>query len=160
MVGWPVAADCVAVASADLDDLEGGGPSRWPTVLPVADGQHRAIAQAKRPQPFKFESNGPLAKEAACLLGLRWSPEQISKRLRRDHPGDERWWVSGEAIYQSLFIQGRGGVNSELTKALRSGRAKRRPKPPQDGRGHLLAARRHHLGGTHLPLRAGRRAAR
>jgi IS30 family transposase len=99
--------------------------------------QHRALAQAKRPQPFKLESNGPLAKEVARLLGLRWSPEQISKRLRRDHPGDERWWVSGEAIYQSLFIQGRGGLNSELTKALRSGRAKRRSPPAQDGRGQL-----------------------
>ena len=41
-----------------------------------------------------------------------WSPEQISHRLRIDFPEDESMRISHEAIYQSLFIQGRGALNS------------------------------------------------
>jgi len=61
-------------------------------------------------------------------LVKRWSPEQISARLRLEHPDDPRWWVSHETIYQSLFLQGRGGLRKELLVALRTGRTRRRPK--------------------------------
>src|SRR5919198_985607 len=36
-----------------------------------------------------------------------WSPEQISGRLCLDFPDDESMRVSHEAIYQSLYVQGR-----------------------------------------------------
>src|SRR4051812_20326701 len=36
-----------------------------------------------------------------------WSPEQISHRLPLDFPDDESMRISHEAIYQSLFIEGR-----------------------------------------------------
>ena len=35
--------------------------------------------------------------------------------------------VSHETIYQSLFVQGRGALRAELTRCLRTGRARRRP---------------------------------
>jgi len=37
-----------------------------------------------------------------------WSPEQIAHRLRLDFPHDETMRISHEAIYQSLYVQGRG----------------------------------------------------
>ena len=43
--------------------------------------------------------------------------QQISVQLRREHPDDPRWWVSTEAIYASLFVQGRGGLRDELSGA-------------------------------------------
>jgi IS30 family transposase len=57
-----------------------------------------------------------------------WSPEQISGRLRLDFPDDESMRVSHEAIYQSLYVQGRGALRRELTACLRSGRALRVPR--------------------------------
>ena len=39
-----------------------------------------------------------------------WSPEQISARLRIDFPEDETMRVSHEAIYQFLYVQGRGAA--------------------------------------------------
>jgi IS30 family transposase len=57
-----------------------------------------------------------------------WSPEQISNRLRLDFPDDESMRVSHEAIYQSLYVQGRGALRRELTACLRSGRALRVPR--------------------------------
>jgi IS30 family transposase len=60
--------------------------------------------------------------------GQCWSPEQISCRLRVDFPDDESMRVSHEAIYQSLYIQGRGALRRELTACLRTGRALRVPR--------------------------------
>ena len=64
-----------------------------------------------------------------------WSPEQISARLRLDFPDDESMRISHEAIYQSLYVQGRGALRRELTACLRTGRALRVPRARTRGRG-------------------------
>jgi IS30 family transposase len=64
-----------------------------------------------------------------------WSPEQIASRLKLDFPGDETMRVSHEAIYQSLYVQGRGALKRELTACLRTGRALRLPRSRLRGRG-------------------------
>jgi IS30 family transposase len=60
--------------------------------------------------------------------GQCWSPEQISGRLRVEFPDDESMRISHEAIYQSLYVQGRGALRRELTACLRTGRALRVPR--------------------------------
>jgi IS30 family transposase len=60
--------------------------------------------------------------------GKCWSPEQISNRLRLDFPEDESMRISHEAIYQSLYVQGRGALKRELSSCLRTGRALRVPR--------------------------------
>jgi IS30 family transposase len=57
-----------------------------------------------------------------------WSPEQISSRLRLDFPDDESMRISHEAIYQALYVQGRGALKRELVACLRTGRALRVPR--------------------------------
>lgn len=57
-----------------------------------------------------------------------WSPEQISQRLRVEFADDESMRISHEAIYQALYIQGRGGLKRELAACLRTGRALRVPR--------------------------------
>src|SRR6266511_745506 len=42
-----------------------------------------------------------------------WSPEQIANRLRVDFPDDPFMRISHEAIYQSLYVQGRGALRRE-----------------------------------------------
>ena len=64
-----------------------------------------------------------------------WSPEQIASRLPVDFPDDMTMRISHEAIYQALFIQGRGALRRELTACLRSGRALRVPRARTGGRG-------------------------
>lgn len=56
-----------------------------------------------------------------------WSPMQIAQRLVLDFPDDPSMRVSHEAIYQALYIQGRGALRQELTACLRTGRALRVP---------------------------------
>ena len=64
-----------------------------------------------------------------------WSPEQIARRLELDYPEDPSMRISHEAIYQALYIQGRGTLHRELTACLRSGRALRVPRERARNRG-------------------------
>jgi len=57
-----------------------------------------------------------------------WSPEQIASRLRVEFPDDESMQISHEAIYQALYVQGRGALKRELVACLRTGRALRVPR--------------------------------
>ena len=63
-----------------------------------------------------------------------WSPEQIARRLPVDFPDNETMRISHEAIYQALFIQGRGALRHELTACLRTGRVLRMPRARSHGR--------------------------
>jgi IS30 family transposase len=95
---------------------------------------YRTKQRARRPKVCKLERHGQLARRVEWLLRRKWSPEQIAVRLREEHPDDPRWWVSDEAIYHSLYVQGRGGLKAELTKHLKSQRTARRH---DDRRGQL-----------------------
>ncbi len=57
-----------------------------------------------------------------------WSPQQIAHRLPIDFPDDESMRISHEAIYQALYIEGRGALKRELVACLRTGRALREPR--------------------------------
>ena len=69
-----------------------------------------------------------------------WSPEQIANRLRIDYPDDESMRISHEAIYQALYVQGRGGLRRELSACLRTGRALRVPRARARGRGRQFVS--------------------
>ena len=69
-----------------------------------------------------------------------WSPEQISHRLRVDFSDDESMRISHEAIYQALYIQGRGALRRELVACLRTGRALRVPRARTRGRGKTFVS--------------------
>jgi IS30 family transposase len=67
-----------------------------------------------------------------------WSPEQIAHRLRVEFPDDASMRISHEAIYQALYVQGRGALRRELTACLRTGRALRVPRArTKRGKGFL-----------------------
>jgi IS30 family transposase len=57
-----------------------------------------------------------------------WSPQQIARRLPIDFPDDATMRISHEALYQALFVQGRGALSRELTACLRTGRVLRMPR--------------------------------
>jgi IS30 family transposase len=113
--------------------------------------QWHADRSARRPKPTKLAQNADLRTyvedrlagvvvAASCArvrrLGPRkdwrwakaWSPEQIARRLPIDFPDDETMRISHEAIYQALYVQGRGALRRELASCLRTGRALRVPR--------------------------------
>jgi IS30 family transposase len=96
--------------------------------------QDRADQQARRPKQRWFEERPWLWDHVVELLRTgTWSPEQIARRLRRDHPDEPDWWVSHEAIYQAIYVQAKGELRKELKVLLRSGRVNRKPQPRRTG---------------------------
>lgn len=68
-----------------------------------------------------------------------WSPEQIAHRLQVDFPDHGSMRISHEAIYQALYIQGRGALKRELVACLRTGRALRAPRARTKSMGKKFA---------------------
>ena len=98
---------------------------------------------ASMPAPGGSAAAGPAVAWKGRRHGRRqsrrwakaWSPQQIAERLQLDFPGDTTMRISHEAIYQALYVQGRGALKRELTACLRTGRALRVPRARTRGRG-------------------------
>ncbi len=106
----------------------------------AAPADEQAWVRARRPKRCKLARHRWLRRVVARKLGLNWSPEQIAGWLKRAHPGEERYRVSHETIYRSLFVQARGVLKKELLLHLRSQRTMRRPGPKKwqgDARGQI-----------------------
>jgi IS30 family transposase len=91
--------------------------------------QDRADQAARRPKPTWIQLRPLLwALVLELIRTKKWSPEQISRWLRNEHPDDPQWWVSHEAIYQAVYVQARGELRKELAGCLRTGRDRRKPR--------------------------------
>jgi transposase, IS30 family len=95
-----------------------------------------AAADRARPKRSKLVTNHKLRQAVEEGLQQRWSPEEISYRLVKDHPDDKSMRVSHETIYQALYFQARGGLKREVAQALRSGRTRRKPHRAPGQRTH------------------------
>ena len=78
-----------------------------------------------------------LRRAVVELLERRYSPQQISARLKVDFPDEPEMRITPETIYQSLYVQSRGRLRKDLTSYLRSGRSKRKPRRGPTGQGHI-----------------------
>ncbi len=90
--------------------------------------QTHADRGRRGPRNAKLATNLRLRREVQARLERHDSPEQIAGRLKMDFPDEPEMWVSLETIYQSLYVQARGGLNRELTAYLRTGRSMRKPR--------------------------------
>lgn len=90
----------------------------------IYDAQGREVV-GPRQAPF-IGRNKPHRGDRKWVNG--WSPEQIANRLLVEFPEDESMRISHEAIYQALYVQGRGALKRELVSYLRTGRALRVPR--------------------------------
>jgi transposase, IS30 family len=105
--------------------------NRTPSGYRGWSAQHKAQARAreKNQVPRKLAPGLALTQEVHRRLRLKHSPEQIAARLKADFPDQPEMQVSHETIYRSIFLQARGELRKELTQALRTGRAARKPRP-------------------------------
>jgi IS30 family transposase len=92
---------------------------------------------ACRPKPTKLSRSPRLLAAVEAGLQKRWSPQQISAKLKLDHPDDREMRISHETIYLSLFVQARGELRRELTRCLRTGRRRRQPQGQVSHRGKI-----------------------
>jgi transposase, IS30 family len=99
--------------------------------------ERRARRLACRPKPTKLSKSPRLLAAVEAGLRKRWSPQQISAKLRIDHPDDLEMRISHETIYLSLFVQSRGELRRQLAAELRSARTARKSQGQADRRGRI-----------------------
>ena len=98
----------------------------------------QAQYRARRPKAARLAGDGRLREHVQARLLDRWSPAQISRRLRAEFPDDPEMRVCHETIYQAIYVQGRGALRRELAACLRTGRALRQPRRrPGERRGRI-----------------------
>ena len=106
-----------------------GRPLRLPGYDARRAGERAQRLRRKRRVIRKLDRHGPLWGEVHRLLRLKWSPQQIAGRLKT---------VSHETIYTAIYAMPRGALRRELTRLLRQGRARRRPRSRgSDRRGQM-----------------------
>jgi len=90
--------------------------SNYRAVVAQRYAQHMArIPRRQR----KLETNLKLQKIVTEYLSLRWSPEQIAKRLRLLYPNDMTMHVSHETIYAYVYVHPRRHLKRQLLFYLR-----------------------------------------
>jgi transposase, IS30 family len=98
-----------------------------------------AASRRARPKLGKLAADPALRAVVQDGLQQRHSPEQIARRLRRDHPDRPEWHVTHETMYQALYVQAKDGLRREVASWLRTGRALRRPHTQPDERRPRMA---------------------
>jgi transposase, IS30 family len=103
---------------------------------------HRlAWERQRRPKPSRLSGNPRLRGQVQQMLDRRYSPEQVSGRLKVAYPDDPAMRVSHETIYQSIYVYPRGELRRELRACLRTRRnARRRRGRGREQRGRIIGA--------------------
>jgi len=87
----------------------------------------------------KIENNPDLQEYVHKNLRLRWSPEQIARRLRIKYPHDKTMHISRETIYTYLYVLPRGELKAELLSYLRQKqRSRRKRTKAHSNRGQII----------------------
>jgi transposase, IS30 family len=94
----------------------------------------------RRPKASKLAGDPVLRGRVQQLLDRRYSPEQVSGRLKVAYPDDPAMRVSHESIYQSIYLYPRGELRRELKACLRTGRDVRRRRGRRETRGTIIGA--------------------
>lgn len=91
---------------------------------------HHAVLRRRRPKVERIQPGTALRQVVTAKLDLRWSPQQISRFLRRTYPGDVTMRACAETIYQALFA-GKLGDRSAMLRTRRRRRKKQRRGVPK-----------------------------
>jgi IS30 family transposase len=80
---------------------------------------NQAYLRRRRPKAHRFNDDEGLREVVAAKLDQHWSPQQISRWLRRRWPRRPGWTVCTETIYESVY---RGLITVDNPQTLRTGR--------------------------------------
>lgn len=84
-----------------------------------ASKRAQARAGARRKGKIKLTKNRELAVYVEGKLRQKWSPREISQRLKIEYAMDMSMQISHESIYQYIYVLPRGELKRTLIEALR-----------------------------------------
>lgn len=113
-------------ATSTVSREVGGRPAQYR----ASSSSHRARkrSSSRRRGKGKLATRPRLRVYVLSKLRLRWSPEQIAKRIRAEYPTNMTMRISAEAIYQYIYVFPRGELRRTLVRLLRQQRVWRRKR--------------------------------
>lgn len=82
--------------------------------------RRRAERKRRQRRPVKLATNQKLLTEVYIgMVYLRWSPEQVAERLKKEYPRDMSKHISAETIYEYVYVRARGTLRDDLIASLR-----------------------------------------
>jgi transposase, IS30 family len=105
-----------------------GGAAHYRAVA----AQERYESLKARPKERKLVASSRLHDAVNEGLEQKWSPEQIRARLDEEYPDDPEMNVSHETMYQTLYLQAKGELRTELTLAPATGSSEASTPIPGD----------------------------
>jgi len=103
-----------------------GRPPLGYDALRAGQRARRLASKARRQR--KLRAGTRLWQRVRRLLSRGWSPQQISRTLRRKYPQQPMWHVSHETIYTAIYAAPRGELRRALVALLRQHKCARRPR--------------------------------
>ena len=97
------------------------------------EAHRRALGRRRLHRPSRLARDAELRDWVAGRLTARWSPEQVSRELRRRYAGQPRRWLCAETIYQAVYRPDLGGLPRELPGRVLH-RRRRHRVPRRDAR--------------------------
>ena len=103
------------------------------------EAHRRATARRARHHRRRVDTNLKLRQMISELLSQRWSPQQISRHLRKRFVDDPAMWLCPESIYQAVYEPGStlmrpSPLAPQHRSPLRTGRDHRRAQQRTDRR--------------------------
>ena len=90
------------------------------------EAHRRALGRRRLNRPSRLSGDAALRDWVAGRLKAHWSPEQVSRRLRDEFPGQPGRWLCAETIYQAVYRPDLGGLPRELPGRVLRLRRRRR----------------------------------
>ena len=90
------------------------------------EAHRKALGRRRLRRPSRLSVDLELRGWVAGRLLARWSPEQVSRGLRRRFPGDPGRWLCAETVYQAVYRPDLGGLPRELPGRVLRLRRRRR----------------------------------
>lgn len=99
---------------------------RIPGPYSAQEAERAAVGcRVTRRKTRKLEANPLLFQAVHRLLKKRYSPEQISRYLKEEHPDDLSMQISHESIYSFIYMMPLGDLRKQLINSLRQKKQKR-----------------------------------
>ncbi len=123
-------------------EVSAGGCNRY--VYRAATAHRRAKRKARKRKLWKRKILlvSRIRRYVHAKLRLRWSPEEIARKIAKEYPLDMIMRISQEAIYSYIYVLPKGALKKELLACLRRERKRRHKRKNQAqeavGRGKIL----------------------
>jgi len=115
------------------NEVSAGGSNRYLYRATTAHRRAQRKARKRKLGKRRIVLLSCLRKYVHARLRLRWSPDEIVRKIALEYPLDMTMRISAEAIYAYIYVLPKGTLKKELVACLRRERKRRHKRKKQGG---------------------------